>query len=247
MRGSSVTVQSNASPERFAIVPPGKVLDFIDGKTLRQDTPEEYVRQEILKSLVREYGYDKADIRVEFPIKFGSRRVRVDIVVFPPGLKASEQTQAVAWLIIECKSVKVRPSMKKDGVEQMLSYMAACPNVEVGMWTNGEDMSSYAFEVDASGHRVAVEIPDIPHSGDTAEAGKPRFEQLRPAASDSLLFAFRRAHSYIAGNQGMQKPEAFWELLKLIFCKIQDERDSSSPQFYATPKERQNMTGLPLS
>lgn len=241
---SRPVVQSDAPHGGFAIVPPGKVLDFIDGATLRQDTPEEYVRQEILKSLVREYGYDKRDIRVEFPIKFGSRRVRVDIVVFPPDLRASEQTQSTAWLIIECKSAKVRPSMKKDGVEQMLSYMAACPNVEVGMWTNGEDMASYAFETGTSGQRVSVEIPDIPHCGDSAEAGTPRFDQLRPAASDSLLFAFRRAHSYIAGNQGMQKPEAFWELLKLIFCKIQDERDSSSPQFYATPKERQNMTGL---
>ena len=74
---------------RIMIVPPGKVLDFIDG-TPRNDTPEEYVRQEILKSLVREYGYSKEDIEVEFPIKFGSRRVRVDVAVFPPGLDRSE-------------------------------------------------------------------------------------------------------------------------------------------------------------
>ena len=47
---------------------------------------------------------------------------------------------------------------------------------------------------------------------------------LRPATGDNLLFAFRRCHNYIAGNQGLQKPEAFWELLKLIFCKIYDER-----------------------
>ncbi|MDN5587735.1 MAG: N-6 DNA methylase [Brevibacterium sp.] len=239
-----MTLQVDAAHGGMAIVPPGKVLDFIDGVTLRQDTPEEYVRQEILKSLVREYGYSKPDIRVEFPIKFGSRRVRVDIVVFPPGLPSNEQTQNSAWLIIECKSAKIRPSMKKDGVDQLLSYMAACSNVKVGMWTNGEDMASFAFEVDADGRRGSVEIPDIPHSGDTVETGTPRFDQLRPAASDSLLFAFRRAHSYIAGNQGMQKPEAFWELLKLIFCKIQDERVSNAPQFYATPTERQNMTGL---
>lgn len=240
-----MALQADAPHGGFAIVPPGKVLDFIDGTTLRQDTPEEYVRQEILKSLVREYNYDKADIRVELPIKFGSRRVRVDIAIFPPGLARAEQDQSTAWLIIECKSAKIRPSMKKDGVEQLLSYMAACPNVEVGMWTNGEDMESFAIEVSASsGRRESIEIPDIPLCGDTTETGTPRFEQLRPAASDSLLFAFRRSHSYIAGNQGMQKPEAFWELLKLIFCKIQDERDSSTPQFYATPKERQNITGL---
>lgn len=241
---STSNVQSGLSEDGFAIVPPGRVLDFIDGTTLRQDTPEEYVRQEILKSLVREYRYNKADIRVEFPIKFGSRRVRVDIAIFPPGMNRSEQTQATAWLLIECKSAKVRPSMKKDGVDQLLSYMAACPNVEVGMWTNGEDMSSFVFETDDGGRRISAEIPDIPYFGDNVEVGTPRFDQLRPAASDSLLFAFRRAHSYIAGNQGMQKPEAFWELLKLIFCKIQDERESNSPQFYATSKERHNMTGL---
>lgn len=238
-----MSLQLDAPHGGVAIVPPGKVLDFIDG-TLRQDTPEEYVRQEILKSLVREYGYSKKDIRVEFPIKFGSRRVRVDIAVFPPGLRAAEQTQGSAWMLVECKSEKVRPSMKKDGVEQLLSYMAACPNAQVGMWTNGEDLAAYAFEVESAGTRVSVEIPDIPRFGDAAEAGTPQFDQLRPAASDSLLFAFRRAHSYIAGNQGMQKPEAFWELLKLIFCKIQDERQSKTPQFFATPKERQNMTGL---
>ncbi len=238
-----MALQLDAPHGSIAIVPPGKVLDFVDG-TLRQDTPEEYVRQEILKSLVREYGYSKKDIRVEFPIKFGSRRVRIDIVVFPPGLSAAEQTQGSAWMLIECKSEKIRPSMKKDGVEQLLSYIAACPNAQVGMWTNGADMAAYAFDVDSSGKRTAADIPDIPRFGDSAEAGTPQFDQLRPAASDSLLFAFRRAHSYIAGNQGMQKPEAFWELLKLIFCKIQDERQSETPQFFATSKERQNITGL---
>jgi len=72
-------------PVTRVIVPPGRVLDFIDG-TLRNDTPEEYVRQEIEKSLVREYKYRKEDIQVEWPLKFGSRRVRADIAIFPAGL-----------------------------------------------------------------------------------------------------------------------------------------------------------------
>jgi len=49
-------------------------------------------------------------------------------------------------------------------------------------------------------------------------------EDLREATGDNLKFTFRRCHDYIAGNQGLQKPEAFWELLKVIFCKIEDER-----------------------
>ncbi len=52
-------------------VPAGKVLDFIDG-TLRNETPEEYVRQEIEKSLVREYEYGRGEMEVEFRVKMGS-------------------------------------------------------------------------------------------------------------------------------------------------------------------------------
>ena len=47
------------------IVQQGKILDFIDRTTQRKETPEEYVRQEIAKSLVREYKYLRTDIAVE--------------------------------------------------------------------------------------------------------------------------------------------------------------------------------------
>lgn len=58
-----------------------------------------------------------------------------------------------------------------------------------------------------------------------------------------MLFAFRRCHNYIAGNQGLQKSQAFWELLKLIFCKIRDERHNDEVQFYAGANERHGVNG----
>ena len=45
--------------DKASVIQPETILDFIDGVTQRRDTPEERVRQEILKSLVREYGYKK--------------------------------------------------------------------------------------------------------------------------------------------------------------------------------------------
>ena len=39
----------------------------------------------------------------------------------------------------------------------------------------------------------------------------------------------------------MQKPDAFWELLKIIFSKIEDER-SSQIDFFTTSRERANTT-----
>lgn len=231
--------QSDIRPAAV-IVQQGKLLDFIDGITQRNETPEEYVRQEIAKSLVREYGYAKREISVEFTLKLGSKKPRADLVVFN---EDDEHRQELATIIIECKSQKIKSTDREEGVGQLQSYMAACPNAAYGMWTNGIERYCYR-RVETRGQVKFDEIPDIPGKGRSEdEVERPRFDQLKAASSDALLFAFRRCHNYIAGNQGLQKPEAFWELLKLIFCKIHDERSSDEVEFYATSSERHGMNG----
>ncbi len=222
------------------IVQQGKVLDYIDGQTQREETPEEYVRQEIAKSLVREYGYSKKDIVVEFVLRLGSRKPRADLVVFSEG-KSHEQENGL--IVIECKAQRIKSNDRKEGVGQLQSYMSACPNVYYGMWTNGLERFCYR-KVSENGQLVFEEIPDIPIFGQRDdESERPKFDQLKPASSDALLFAFRRCHNYIAGNQGLQKPQAFWELLKMIFCKIYDERSSDEVQFFASANERHGVNG----
>jgi type I restriction enzyme M protein len=222
------------------IVEQGKLLDFIDGTTQRRETPEEYVRQEIAKSLVREYRYPKSDIAVESVIRVGTRKPRADLVIFP---SETAHKQEHARFIVECKAPTVKAADRKDGVGQLHSYMAACPNVEYGMWTNGIERFCYRRIVKA-GKVTVEEIPDLPEFGRGEEdLDRPRFDQLKPATSDALLFAFRRCHNYIAGNQGLQKPQAFWELLKLIFCKIRDERYNDEVEFFTAANERQGING----
>lgn len=223
---------------RALIVPQGKIVDFIDG-AFRNDTPEEYVRQEIAKSLVREYLYPREEIAVEFRIRVGSAPKRVDLAVFPEG---SARKQEAVLAVVECKADTVPPNHKTAGVEQLKSYMAACVNAEFGMWTNGQERFCFRKVQTATGYDF-VEMADIPAKGrdlDTTE--RPHRADLKEATSDALLFAFRRCHNYIAGNQGLQKPEAFWELLKLIFCRITDER-ADELSFYATSQERQSLNG----
>lgn len=220
------------------IVPQGKIVDFING-TLRKETPEEYVRQEIEKSLVREYKYPREEIAVEFGIKFGVKRKRADLVVFPEGMAHKQEH---AWAIIECKAPNISPNNKEEGVDQLKAYLAASVSAEFGMWTNGQDRLCFRKVSKQRGHEFA-EINDIPVKGKSLEdTERPSFSSLSPAKSDALLFAFRRCHNYIAGNQGLQKPEAFWELLKVIFCKIADER-ASELEFYATTQERLSLNG----
>jgi type I restriction enzyme M protein len=221
-------------------VPRGKVIDFVDGK-LRGDTPEEYVRQEMEKSLVREYRYLRAEIAVEFKIKMGILNKRVDLAVFPEG---TPQKQEHIWAIVECKAPDISPNDRAEGVAQLKGYLAACLNAEYGVWTNGQGGERLCFrKIRGEKALEFADINDIPVKGKSLDdAERPNLGDLRPATSDALLFTFKRCHNYIAGNQGLQKADAFWELLKLIFCKIADER-SDELTFFATTQERQSLNG----
>jgi type I restriction enzyme M protein len=219
-------------------VPEGKVADFLTGRFLH-DTPEEYVRQNIEKALVRQYKYPATDCAPEFKIRVGSANKRVDVIVFTPG---AEHKQENAYLLVETKRAGTSPISKTDGIAQLQSYMASCLNAKYGLWTNGDDRFCFAKRQDNKGGWSFEEIIEIPAYGQTeADAQRPKRKDLKPATGDNLLFAFRRCHNYIAAREGKQKPEAFWELLKLIFTKIEDER-SATINFFVTPTERSSAT-----
>lgn len=217
-------------------IPDGKIIDFLTGKPV-EDTPEEYVRQNIEKALVRQYRYSPNICLPEFPIKLGSSRKRVDIITFEsPDVPRKQEN---AYLLVETKRAGTSPTAKNEGVDQLKSYMAACLNAKYGLWTNGDDRLCFAkrFQNRSLEFEPIVDIPSYGQS--EADAQRPKRKDLMPATADNLLFAFRRCHNYIAGTEGMHKTEAFWELLKLIFCKIEDER-SGVLQFYVTPAELSN-------
>ena len=105
-----------ATETKVISIPDGKICDYIDGK-FRNDTPEEYVRQTIEKRLVNEHKYAKERICVEFPIKIGDARKRVDIAVW--GTDDTEKNQQGIKLIVECKEQKVKPTHSKEGIAQL--------------------------------------------------------------------------------------------------------------------------------
>ena len=230
------------SSERNIIkVPDGEICDYVDGK-FRKDTPEEYVRQTIEKRLVNEHKYKREQIKIEFGLKLGSRRPRADIVIFPKD--SPDFSQDRVGMIIECKNEKVEPRNRKDGVDQLKSYMSACPNCEWGMWTNGK-YKEVLRKVRIEGKFEFQEYNDIPPAdGSLEDVDRPKRSTLKKAFEDNLLMVFRTCHNHIYVTDGLQKQPAFFELLKLIFCKTLDEQNvGKSLEFYATSGERSNPDG----
>lgn len=235
-------IRDIATTSKVIVIPEGKICDYIDGK-FRNDTPEEYVRQNIEKRLVNEHKYDRSYIAVEYQIAVGSRKPRADIVIFSKD--GYERTQGNIRIVIECKKESVDPSNKKEGVGQLQSYMAACPNCEWGMWTNGKYKDVFRKVVNERGTFEFVDFNDIPSAdGKLEEIDRPKRQSLKNAVEDNLLFVFKTCHNHIYATDGLPKPDAFFELLKVIFCKIEDERNIPHPlEFYATSSERSNPDG----
>lgn len=227
---------------KVIVIPDGKICDYIDGK-FRNDTPEEYVRQTIEKRLVNEHKYIPKQIKIEFTLRVGSNKPRADIVIWEKD--ATEQTQGTAKIIIECKKETVDARNAKDGIAQLQSYMSVCPNCEWGMWTNSIQKFVFRKTIDASGNITFMEYNDIPSAdGNLDEVNRPSRTSLKNAYDDNLLFVFKTCHNHIYVNDGLQKQPAFFELLKVIFCKIEDERNIPNPlEFYTTSDERSNPDG----
>ncbi|GAP12176.1 type I restriction-modification system methyltransferase subunit [Bellilinea caldifistulae] len=223
--------------ETITLIPPGKIQCVVTGK-LRPDTPEENVRQRIARSLLEDYGYDKSDIEIEFTVNLGSSKKRVDIAIFPPHV---EHKQENIKIIVECKREEVRPTDRDNGVGQLKSYLAACPNARFGMWI-GSELQVWERLVSDAGEVSFAEATDIPRFG--YDAPQPiRFDELVPA-HEELIAIFKRCHNYIYGNQGLQKEPAFQELLKLIFCKVYDEDTSlGEMRFFIGNNERRSEIG----
>lgn len=217
-------------------VPYGYVIDYIDG-TPRRDTPEEYVRQNVERRLVNEHGYPPKDIGIEVGIRVGSNRPRVDLAIYAEG---SSKRQEDIEIIIECKKESIEPTDKKNGVEPLKSYVASCVNAQWGMWTNGTAKVVFKKIPQADGTWGFEPYNDIPSKGQPlSEIDRPTRGALKNATGANLLYSFKTCHNHIYVNDGLQKQQAFFELLKVIFCKIMDERHGSrSLDFYAGSSEK---------
>lgn len=223
-------------------IPDGKICDYIDQK-FRNDTPEEYVRQTIEKRLINEHKYHISQVKIEYTLQLGSKKPRADIVIFDKN--CTEYKQEDVRIIIECKKEAVEARNAKDGVEQLKSYMSACPNCEWGMWTNGKQKEVFRKYINDKGQIDFMDYNDIPSAdGNLDDINRPKRTSLKNAYDDNLLFVFKTCHNHIHVNDGLQKQPAFFELLKVIFCKIEDEKTLKADlDFYTTSDERSNPDG----
>lgn len=176
-----------------------------------KSAPEEIVRQLWVYKLMHQYGYQADEIDLEKGVQFGTEigTKAADIIVY------TDATKLTPKIIVECKKPK-----RKDGIEQLKSYMNA-KGAPVAVWSNGADSiilyRPYPAQFDDT-------LFDIPKRG---QAPKDVLEASKTLLQLKKDFNFKKIiqdlEELVLADSGKDE---FNEIFKLIFAKIWDEKEA---------------------
>lgn len=219
----------------------GKIVDFIDGKA-RVDNELEQIRQNVERTLIEEYRFDKADICVDVRIKVpdGSKTItrKLALAVFREG--ATDREQSDILILIQTAKPGVQPTDSKGGATELERDLIACSGAHFACWTNGIE-AIYFQKKKGKFDTDILPVNDFPRKGEDASSiFTTDRSRLRVATGNNLLNAFKRCHDYIHANQGGSKEQIFWEFLKILFAKIEDEQHEGSPRFAIRNSDERN-------
>lgn len=207
----------------------GFILDLITGEQVKLNELEQ-IRQEEERKLLEEFGYpleQKVDlIRKDLRIKPRQLKPRkFPLAVLRPATKAGQAVDERVYILIDIQKPKTKAEDSRKGAEVLAEHLRDIASAEFAVWTNGTDRVVYWKQAGKIKVRTLL-VNDIPSYGKGAEdCFAKEKEALRVARGLSLRQAFQRCHDYIYAHQGGSNETIFWEFLKIVFAKIQDERN----------------------
>lgn len=173
-----------------------------------KSNPEEIVRQLWVWKLINFYGYSPNQIRCEIPVQFGSSEATkfADIAVYR---KTDLETVKILF--------EVKKPKRKDGIEQLKSYLGAKGN-PIGVWSNGAD-KLILYKPDNKDFDTLSEVPKA------TEEAKDVMEVKRTLGMLKKHFNFKKIiqdlEELVLADSGIDE---FNEIFKLIYAKIYDEK-----------------------
>ncbi len=242
---SEVVVQNaNGNVINELAIEESQVLDLVTGNTIKL-TEQEQIRQEEERKLLEDFGYpqnQKQDL-ILLNLRIKPRTLKphkFPLVVLQPKKSAEDdQIDNRIYILIDIEKPKTKPDDSKRGAEILAEFLKDTPYAEFAVWTNGTERLVYWKQSTRIKIR-SVLVNDIPSYGKGPEdCFAPGKAALRPARGLSLRQAFQRCHDYIWATHGGSNESVFWELLKIVFAKIQDERKAQQAVAENKDYERQ--------
>jgi type I restriction enzyme M protein len=176
-----------------------------------KSAPEEIVRQLWVYKLIHQYDYKIDEIDLEKGVQFGTEvgTKAADIIVYTDSAKATPK------IIVECKKPK-----RKDGIEQLKSYMNA-KGAPTAVWSNGADNIILYRPYPAQFDDTLFDIPKRGQSPKDVLEAKKTLLQLKKDFNFKKII--QDLEELVLADSGKDE---FNEIFKLIFAKIWDEKEA---------------------
>jgi len=169
------------------------------------------VRQLWVYKLIHQYDYKADEIDLEASVQFGTEvgTKSADIIVY------SDNTKETPKIIVECKKPK-----RKDGIEQLKSYMNA-KGAPVAVWSNGSDSIIIYRPYPAQFDDTLFDIPKRDQAPKDVLETKKTLLQLKKDFNFKKII--QDMEELVLADSGKDE---FNEIFKLIFAKIWDEKEA---------------------
>ena len=208
-----------------------KITYVAINQTERYADPEEQVRAEYWAELIYRYSYEAKHIGVEVTVPDRTPRDAADLVIF------HEYDKTRPYAVIEFKRDDITDSEFDQAVEQACGngtwakFRANFVGVVAGQTRRFLDFSPRYGVLEREANIVA----DLPR-----QYGKPeefRFrkgtqDDISPVNKKMLIATIKKCHQTLWGGGKLSPPEAFGELCKIIFVKINDEASRKKGEPY---------------
>ena len=112
--------------------------EYLFQQLVNNDSPEEWVRQWLLRELIESYDFPKKlfdgrTVNIEVPITIGARQYFVDVAI-----QKEFHGDPKPLVLFEVKRLD-----STEGIDQLHGYLSACPTARIGVWTNGCELKCF--------------------------------------------------------------------------------------------------------
>ena len=203
-------------------------------KSYNYKDPEEKIRASVFIKLVVDFGYNAKDIDFEVRVPRRTPEDLADIVVYEKG----KDTQP--YLVVECKKDGISDSQFEQAIEQVFGN-ANSLGAKYSWVVAGNTDTAFDVKNFNSMEREKNVISQIPVS--YGQAPKYRFKKekksskenrnsLKIVSREELIKTLEKCHDTVWQGGKLNPSDAFDEVSKILFCKLQDEKKTAVSEFY---------------
>lgn len=203
-------------------------------KSYNYKDPEEKIRASVFIKLVVDFGYNAKDIDFEVRVPRRTPEDSADIVVYEKG----KDTQP--YLVVECKKDGISDSQFEQAIEQVFGN-ANSLGAKYSWVVAGNTDTAFDVKNFNSMEREKNVISQIPVS--YGQAPKYRFKKekrsskenrnsLKIVSREELIKTLEKCHDTVWQGGKLNPSDAFDEVSKILFCKLQDEKKTAVSEFY---------------